>query len=102
MIYDGPGGITGTHLYARLVQWKNPGGDWLDADGVAQGDRPFGEVLLRTGQSGEIVVDVTRLVVQGSEPSLVLRAFATSAMAPIFSFLVARIRTGAKARRDLC
>jgi len=86
VIYDGPGGITGTHLYARLVQWKNPGGDWLDADGVAQGDRPFGEVLVRTGQSGEIVVDVTRLVVQGSEPSLVLRAFATSAMAPIFHF----------------
>ena len=86
LIYDGPGGITGTHLYATLLPWKNPGGDWLDADGVPQGGRPFGEALLKTGQSGEFVVDVTRLVVQGSEPSLVLRAVATSGMAPIFYF----------------
>ena len=86
LIYDGPGGITGTHLYATLLPWKNPGGDWLDADGVPQGSRPFGEALLKTGQSGEFVVDVTRLVVQGSEPSLVLRAVATSGMAPIFYF----------------
>jgi len=68
------------------MPWKNPGGDWLDADGVGQGDRPFAEALLRTGQSGEISVDVTRLVVQGREPSLVLRALANSSMAPIFFF----------------
>jgi len=69
-----------------LLPWKNPGGDWLDADGVPQGSRPFGEALLKTGQSGEFVVDLTRLVVQGKEPSLVLRAAATSGMGPIFFF----------------
>src|SRR5262245_8482667 len=34
LIYDGTGGITGTHLYATLLPWKNPLGDWFDADGV--------------------------------------------------------------------
>ena len=86
LIFDGPGGITGTHLYQTLQPWKNRGGDWLDADGVPQGPKAFGEVLLATGQTGQVVVDVTSLVVQGGEPSLVLRAIPTSGMGPIFSF----------------
>ena len=86
LIYDGTNGITGTHLYARLTPWRNKGGDWLDADNVAQGSKPFGETLLATNQAGPFTVDVTSLVKQGGEPQLCLRPFNTSAMGAIFQF----------------
>lgn len=95
LIYDRTGGITDTHVYSRLIAWKNRGGDWLDANGVAQGPKPFGEAVLGTGQSGRTSIDVTPLVVQGSEPSLVLRAIANSGMAPLFRVAARESGTGA-------
>src|SRR5260221_1761709 len=86
LIYDGPGGITGTHLYANLLPWRNPLGDWLDADGVSQGTKTFGETPVATNQTGQVTVDVTRLVALGGEPSLVLRGLTVGSNSPAFVF----------------
>ena len=86
LIYDGPGGITGTHLYAKLTPWRNPLGDWLDADGVPQGTRAFGETSVATNQTAPATIDVTALVALGGEPSLVLRGLAVGGSAPTMVF----------------
>src|SRR5262249_49098901 len=96
LIYDGTGGITGTHLYATLLPWKNPLGDWFDADGVAQGTKPFGQATVATNQTGQVTIDVTRLVALGGEPSLLLSALPTSNFAPTLVFSSRESGSGAK------
>lgn len=62
LTWDGGSGPSGTAWNRHLrLPWKNPGaGDWLDADQVPQGERPFsiGEVA----GPGPVSVDVTTLV----------------------------------------
>ena len=53
-------------LYASpglLHTWKNPVGDWLDADGIAQGPKAYAIVPLRTENNwqGWISIDVTAI-----------------------------------------
>jgi hypothetical protein len=86
VIYDGKLGITGTNLYATLLPWKNPLGDWFDALGVAQGTKPFGQATVATNQTAPVTINVTSLVTLGGEPSLVLRVPASGAFAPMLVF----------------
>lgn len=55
-----------TYAFAHpgmFQKWKNPGGDWLDADGVKQGPKPFVVFELRNENDfkGWISVDVTAI-----------------------------------------
>jgi hypothetical protein len=60
---DGKRGMT-CHFYAAAarLEWAREGGDWVDADGRAFGDRAFGtaQVPVRKGVQ-EIAIDVTGL-----------------------------------------
>ena len=82
LIDDGPEGLTAHSLYASRLQWKNPGGDWLDADGVQQGSKPFGlSAPFVRDQTGQVMLNVTPLVKQGEWPQIVLRGVGPSTTA---------------------
>ena len=68
-LYDGPDGATCRYFNAGArIAWRHPAGDWLDAGGREQGDRPFAAARLDRTGAGEIVqLDVTTLVRQWSK-----------------------------------
>lgn len=79
-----PGGLTGRYLYRGWLPWKNKGGDWVDANGVPQGNVPYGSTAVATG--GAILpIDVTSLVAWGGPVQMALTAKATSASAPMIA-----------------
>jgi hypothetical protein len=87
LVFDGSSGLTRDGPYGggivwagptsgnvgAWLTWKNPGGDWLDKDGIAQGPTPFASLDLKVGATGPVALDVTALVVPGVVPQLVLR-----------------------------
>lgn len=85
-IYDGINGLTSGAVYEKVIPWKNPGGDWVDADGVQQGLKPFAESVVNTGQTAPVAMDVTSLVQMGGDPSICLVAVSVTASSPQMSF----------------
>jgi hypothetical protein len=78
---DGEGGVT-CRFYAAdaRLAWEHPGGDWVDAAGVAQGPAAFARTTVETRAGGQPVeIDVMPLAsawANGSVPAgtLMLRA----------------------------
>ena len=62
LVYDGGIGLTRDSLYLRLIQWRNKGGDWLDAEGTPQGAVPFASASISKGRTDPVRLDATRLV----------------------------------------
>jgi hypothetical protein len=63
VLHDGPDGVTCDHYnYGALVPWRHRQGDWRDAAGAAQGQRPFVQAGARAGGGGVMRFDVTALV----------------------------------------
>lgn len=64
----GQGGPTrahwSSHLFQRWVNADGIGGDWIDSDGVPQGNTPFAAAVV--SGSGEVRLDVTRIVQSGA------------------------------------
>ena len=60
---EGENGATRDYFNrAAQLAWRQKLGDWADADGIEQGDRPFGSTTADRGAAGgEIEVDVTAL-----------------------------------------
>ena len=70
-LWDGTSGVTATYYNkGALLPWQNYGGDWIDANGVAQGPAAFATVAART--VGPFSVDVTAVIQRGAQ--LFLRA----------------------------
>src|SRR6185436_13093182 len=64
------------------LRWRRPLGDWLDAEGRAYGDAPFGETELVDDDKPEYIAwDVTRLVQKWVEGSLPNKGFFLRALA---------------------
>lgn len=64
-IFTDQGGVTCAHFNAAAhIPWKNLGGDWVDAAGVAQGDKPFSRGAYARNLSGvqTVEMDVTKLM----------------------------------------
>lgn len=76
------GSTTSGYIYTPSHPWRNAGGDWIDADGIAQGSAPFHSVPVRVGQTGRIDLDVTRLIRAGEQPQICLRHRSATASAP--------------------
>jgi hypothetical protein len=73
-LYDGSDGANCKYFNAAAaIPWRHPLGDWRDADGQAQGDKPFAASSIRAGGAGRAVEwDVTDLVrgwLEGSYPN---------------------------------
>lgn len=62
-VWDGGSGPSANEWSRHLrLRWKHPGkGDWTDADGVAQGSRPFASVRV-DAKAAWVGVEATRLV----------------------------------------
>ena len=79
LVYDGGIGLTRDSLYLRLIQWRNKGGDWLDAEGTPQGAVPFASASISKGRTDPVRLDATRLVqtqAAGDPVQMCLRASA--------------------------
>lgn len=70
-LHDGDGTGMGSRQYAVTQQyynaaawlkWKNPGGDWIDAQGVEQGTAPFHRLDGSFVAGSEVDVEVTRVL----------------------------------------
>jgi hypothetical protein len=58
--WDGPSGITWQYAnMGYLLPWTNPGGDWLDANGVAQGQAHY--ATARVVDGSPVRIDITAL-----------------------------------------
>lgn len=58
--YDGPTGVGCVQYNAGArINWKNQGGDWIDARDTPQGGTPFASAALKLGQTGAVTLDVT-------------------------------------------
>lgn len=64
LLYDGIDGATCQYFNAGgLVPWRHPLGDWRDAGGRSQGQRPFAKATVEAGSERRVIEwDVTRLV----------------------------------------
>lgn len=77
---DGPDGITCQFHYAAVqAEWSRRGGDWLDADGVRHGGRPFASFPVPRAKGRQAIrIDVTEAVnirpMGGRYIALMLRA----------------------------
>ncbi len=59
-LWDGVSGTTGRYFnYGARLPWRNAGGDWLDAAGVAQGPSPYATVTSTT--PGTLSFDISAL-----------------------------------------
>lgn len=68
-LYDGSSGVTCTAWNdSAKLNWRNKGGDWLDANGAAQGTNAFAKVAV-SGTGKTFSFDVTRLVQGWSSPT---------------------------------
>lgn len=63
-LYDGADGVTCEYFNRGAgIRWNHKAGDWIDSVGRLQGDRPFGEALLRQKDPvGVIEINATNLV----------------------------------------
>ena len=63
-LYDGPGGATCAYYdVATGIKWRNRVGDWRDADGKSQGDRPFARFTVTALDTSRLIeIDVTSIV----------------------------------------
>lgn len=70
-LYDGSTGVTCTAWNsAAKLTWRNKGGDWIDANGNAQGSTPFAKTLVTDqDKTFGVSLDVTRLVQSWSSAS---------------------------------
>lgn len=74
------------------IRWQHPGGDWLDAQGKPQGDRPFSQLKLQRGMGRPFVeMDLSSLVQRWqATPSLprvvLLRAVGAAGAGDIVDF----------------
>lgn len=60
--YDGPTGMGCVQYNAGAhIVWNHAGGDWVDANGAAQGSVPFTSAALKIGQTGTVTLDVTKI-----------------------------------------
>ncbi len=70
-------GATGAFFHlGSQTRWRNPGGDWTDASGAAQGEKPFAALADDTvgPTSGDITSLVKAILASGSPVELILRA----------------------------
>lgn len=57
-LWDGESGVTHAKFsLSAAIPWRHPGGDWVDADGVAQGTMPYANLTLPG--SHEVVTALT-------------------------------------------
>jgi hypothetical protein len=68
-LYDGPDGATCEYFNAGArLQWRHKLGDWRDADGKPQGDKPYAVARIEAGAPSSIVQwDITKLARQWSD-----------------------------------
>ncbi len=64
LLYDGNDGATCTYFNAGgRIAWRHALGDWIDADGQLQGEKPFAEAVVEAGPERRVIQwDLTRLV----------------------------------------
>jgi len=70
-LFDGPDGATCEYFnVGARIPWRHKLGDWRDADGRPQGDRPYAVARIEAGAPGGVVQwDVTGLARQWSSGS---------------------------------
>jgi len=60
---DAVGPTCAYYLGMGNMPWRHPGGDWVDADGLRQGNRPYGAVAIAAGRGRQTAeLDLTELV----------------------------------------